>query len=200
MMLFASRYTDPLAWKYVRAIPDSIAPSRMWYALQWSTPSEDQTASPASLPPRITKFESDGTSLTVQGDASTRLIYGSRVDEFLRTAEFSQLSDLVISDSIRLRAPGQISWLLHSTVPFETDAGTNRFRLRGRHYSLEGTFETSAPVSTLLTKGFPVPPAAAFKTPQADGIPERQFHLEWKTTQRLTEWSPRLRVRITRNM
>lgn len=300
MMRFASVYSDPLAWRYVDAIPGEPETARLFQALLWSAGRPKEMAPMPSLPPvklfrnmgwlisnsapfdpeqqvlfafrcgpffgrafghtqgdlnsfvltaggdkllwdagyydsylslhhrdyarhsaahntilvdgagqlvhtagldgRIVRFETDGTSFTVTGDVSAPLIYDGRVDRFMRTIEFSGQSHLTVSDEIVLHAPGQVSWLLHSTFPFDSDSTKNRFRLAGNRYCVEGTLESRVPVTVRLTDGFPVAPAETFKAPTGpDGQPERQFHLEWKTVEKVKNWAPRVRIRIIPN-
>jgi hypothetical protein len=139
---------------------------------------------------RISTFELKGRSLTVQGDASEPLIYGGKVDLFLRTIEYKDEKDFLIKDEIRLREPGRISWLVHSAYPIIYDAGKKTIRIVGEHYQLSGTFASANPVEAIVSKGFPVVPNLPSTVLDAKNVYPEQYHLELKTLDKIEVWNP----------
>lgn len=132
---------------------------------------------------RIAEFAVNGKSLSVVGDASNPIIYGGRVQKYLRSIKYENEQDFVIRDEIILMKPGRISWLLHSDFPIIYEAEKGTISIKGKQYQLSGRFETAVAVESKMSDQFPVDPNPPLP---------KQYHLEIKTKEAVREWSPAL--------
>ncbi|MDK2971770.1 MAG: hypothetical protein PWP23_1525 [Candidatus Sumerlaeota bacterium] len=147
----------------------------------------------AGLNAHITDFQTEGRSLSVTGDASEPLLYDGRVETFVRSIDYDEENrTLRLADTIRLKEPGVISFLLHSAHPIIYDSGVGALKIRGRDHMLEARFISDIPFTAILTDTFPVPPnRPAGKESQ---YPE-QYHLELRTNAPVDEWKPQLEAK-----
>jgi hypothetical protein len=297
MMRLASKYDDPLAWRYVDGIPETIGNNRLFHALLWCDRTGAKTRNATQIPfarnfddigwvvsnnsvfdgskqilfafrsgkslgrkfnhshadqnsfiitaggdkllwdagyydsylsphhrnysrlsiahntilvdgegqavhtkgadGKITRFETRGKSLIVQGDASNPRIYGDKVDLFLRTIEYSDEKHFLIRDEIRLRERGQVSWLLHSVYPIIYDAEKKSILIKGEHYQLSGVFETPVLVEAIINTKFPVTPDLPSHVLDAKNIYPEQYHLELRTREKIETWNPSLTLTLS---
>jgi len=298
MMRLASEYNDPLAWKYVDAIPEAIEQSRyLFYAVLWSNRKIEQSQSEKEIPfafhfedsgwavsnnnifdpskqiifafrsgrffgrsfghshadqnsfiitaggdkliwdagyydsylsphhrnysrlsiahntilvdgagqvvhtkgidGKITKFELNGKSLLVQGDASIPLVYGGKIVKFIRTIEYKDEREFIIKDDIMAKELSQISFLLHSAYPIIYNTGDKSILIKGEHYQMYGRFETSVPVEAIIRDRFQVVPNKPSNVlSERDTMPE-QYHLELKTVDKIETWTPCLSLSLS---
>jgi len=299
MMRLASVYEDPLAWRYISAIPEEIPNSRLFYALLWGDRKGSQRGKLPEIPfaqhfedigwvvsnnnlfepdeqilfafhsgkffgrrfnhshadqnhfiitaggdkliwdagyydsylsdhhrnysrlslahntllvdgigqvphqagtdGKITRFELDGRTLRVEGDASEPLIYGGRLERFVRTIEYRDEREFIIRDDIFSSELSRISWLLHSAFPIVYDPGEQSFVITGERYRAKGKFETSEPLEVTLKTHFPVPPdRPATQIFDVASVYPEQYHLELKTKEKIETWQPTLTLTLSR--
>lgn len=145
---------------------------------------------------KISRFETEGTDLRVQGDASELLIYGGRLLRFLRTIHYSDQRRLEIEDDLFARELSQFSYLLHSAFPIHFDPRERTLRIRGNHFELTGQFLTTEPIEAILRNTFPHPPKLTSQVLPAEDVYPNQYHLELKTVNKIESWTPKLIVEL----
>ena len=145
---------------------------------------------------KITRFENDGKSLLVQGDASEPLIYGGRHVRFIRTITYKDQKELVVSDDIMARELSQISFLLHSAYPILYNPSDRSIRIRGNRYELTGQFDTAEPVEAILRTKFSVEPDRPSAVLKENNQWPDEYHLELKTVNKIETWTPALRLTL----
>lgn len=151
----------------------------------------------AGLDGAITNYKVDGNDLYVTGDASDPFIYGGRHIRFVRDIEFKEHKELVVRDDIFVRELANISFLLHSVFPIVFDPGSKTIQITGEHYELSGTFETDEPVEATLTDVFDPKPTLTSKVLDEDEQYPKQYHLELKTVNKIEQWKPVLRLKLS---
>ncbi len=129
------------------------------------------------------------------GDASSPLIYGGRLQKFLRHITYRAGQSLVVSDEIQTaRGAHQLSFLLHSGLPIAWDASNSTLSVHGASTLLRAKFISEHPVDAILRTEFPTPPGLTSQVLDDAAEYTQQYHLELRTTQPVETWSPRLEI------
>ena len=147
-----------------------------------------QSVHTAGADGRILSHELEGDILRIRGDASNPVIYGGRLERFIRDIKFEDWRRLRIEDDIVATAPARISWLLQSNYPIDFDPDSGGIVIEGDRHSVRGTFRTGGvAVIGELRHGFPVPPDRT----RSRGLewPD-QYHLEIRTVEPVSTWRP----------
>jgi hypothetical protein len=148
---------------------------------------------------KTVEFRASEDRLHVTGDASNPLLYGGRVTKHLRTVDVDDYTSFTIADEIELREPGQVTWLLHSALPWRYEADSRSIEVVGEQYALMGEFVSAEPVSVTLRDKFPAIEGQKQEDAQAFAAKyPPQYTLEWKTEAKVTRWEPELRFSVHR--
>ena len=147
---------------------------------------------------KIIEYSLDGERLMVKGDASLPIVYGGRVVKFIRSIEYIDRRDLIISDDIMAKELSNISFLLHSVYPIVYNPGDRSIVIQGNKFQVQGTFETSEPVDAIVRDRFPVQPNLPSNVLTERDYYPAQYHLELRTVNKIETWTPTLKLTLSK--